>query len=94
MSDSTRVSADVSPVCFDVPASLCVCLGCLKKIFFKFWLKRTACRILVLWLGTEPLPPAWGPQRFHHWTAREVLVSVFLNVLPLGVLAVALYGML
>ena len=34
MSDSTRVSADVSPLCFHVPASLCVCLGSLKKNFF------------------------------------------------------------
>ena len=34
MIDSTPVSPDVSPVCFDVPFSLCVCLGSLKKNFF------------------------------------------------------------
>ena len=76
MIDSTPVSPDVSPVCFDVPFSLCVCLGSLKKIFFfKFWLHCIACRILVPRPGTEPLPSACGAQSFNRWTAREVLVS-------------------
>lgn len=52
MSDSTRVSADASLVCFDVSASLCLSWVFLKKILFlKFWLQCTARRILVLWPG-------------------------------------------
>ena len=41
--------------------------------FFFFWLSA-ACRILVPWLGIEPMSPAVEAQS-NHWTAREVPVN-------------------
>ena len=38
---------------------------------FYFW--YVACKILVLWPGIKPLPPALGAQSLNDWTTREVL---------------------
>ena len=42
------------------------------------WLCRLGWGILVLWAGVETVPPAVGAQSLNHWTAREVLLFLFL----------------
>ena len=39
-----------------------------------------ACRILVPSPGIEPMPPAVEAWSLTYWTAKEVLGSIFLNV--------------
>ena len=39
--------------------------------FFFFWLHCMAYRILVPWLGIEPMPPVVEAQSPNHWTTRE-----------------------
>lgn len=39
-----------------------------------------ACRILVPSPGTEPMPPAAEAWSLTYWTAKEVLGSIFLNM--------------
>ena len=41
-------------------------------VFFFFWPRHAACRILVPQPGIEPVPTALGAQSLNHWTAREV----------------------
>ena len=38
-----------------------------------------ACRILVLWPGWEPVPPAVEAWSSNHWAAREVLIATLLE---------------
>ena len=42
-------------------------------LFFFFWPYYVACRILVPWPGSEPVPPALGAQGLNYWTTRKVL---------------------
>ena len=44
-----------------------------NNFFFFFWPCHAACRILVLWPGIEPVPPAVEVQSLTHWTTRKVL---------------------
>lgn len=63
------------------PWGLCINL---KNIF---WLLRMACRILVLQLGIELMPPALSVWSLNHGTAREVplhLHFVNLPMIPMG----------
>ena len=41
-------------------------------IFFFFWLHYVACRLLVPWLGVEPVHPELEAWSLNHWTASEV----------------------
>ena len=45
--------------------------------YFIFWLRRTACGILVPRPGIEPVPPAVEAQGPNHWTAREFPQCIF-----------------
>ena len=51
----------------------------LKLIYFLiyFWLRHTACRILVPRPGIEPVPSAVKALSPNHWTAREFPTSFF-----------------
>ena len=49
----------------------------LRIMFFFFWPRRVACRILVPGPGIEPMPPALGVQSLNHWTTGEVQDHVF-----------------
>ena len=51
----------------------------LKALFFCFF-GHVACRILVPSPGTEPMPPAMEAWSLTYWTAKEVLGSIFLNM--------------
>ena len=48
-------------------------------VLFSFWPHHKACRILVPWRETDPVPPAMQAEILNHWTAREVpaIVSCF-----------------
>ena len=52
--------------------------------FLIFWLCHMACGILVPPPGIEPAPPALETRSLNHWTAREVLNSLYLNGRPCG----------
>ena len=39
---------------------------------FIYWTCRTTCEILVLWPGTEGMPPALEELNLNYWTAREI----------------------
>ena len=45
-----------------------------------FFFGHVACRILVPSPGTEPMPPAMEAWSLTYWTAKEVLGSIFLNM--------------
>ena len=47
------------------------------KIIFIFWLRCTACRILVPWSGVKPMLPAVQAQSLNHCTAGKSLLSIF-----------------
>ena len=49
--------------------------------FFVFWLHHVACGILAPWPGIEPMPPAVEERSPNHWTAKEVPVMAFFNLL-------------
>ena len=40
-----------------------------------------ACRILVPQPGIEPVPPAVEARSLNHWTAREVPIGLFLQLI-------------
>ena len=48
--------------------------------FYHFTLCCTACGILVLQAGIEPVPPALEAQSLNHWTTREVQLSGSLEI--------------
>ena len=52
--------------------------------FLIFWLCHMACGILVPPPGIKPAPPALETRSLNHWTAREVLNSLYLNGRPCG----------
>ena len=45
-------------------------------VFYIFWLRHAACRILVLQPGIEPVPSAVEAWSRKHWTASEFLAEV------------------
>ena len=60
--------------CFTKKVLRNMCLEDFKPVsFFFFWPYYAACRILVPWPGSEPVPPALGAQGLNYWTTRKVL---------------------
>ena len=55
-----------------------VCLFVLFFCLFVFWPCHMACRILVPWWGTKPVPPAVGVWSLSHWITKEVLQEYIL----------------
>ena len=80
-----RESAHISPPSpphFPLLLTTCIAVVCVlqlmsQKIFYflfiyLFWLRHSACGILVPRPGIEPAPPAVEAQNLNHWTIREV----------------------
>ena len=44
----------------------------LNNLSFTFLLHHTACRILILLPGIEPMPPVVEVQSLNHWITRDV----------------------
>ena len=55
-----------------------ICSLSREFFFFFFGLSLTACKILVLQPGIEPMPPTVKAQSLNHWITREVPLGEFL----------------
>ena len=58
----------------------CIMSHHFKTLLLLLFLHRMACRILILWPGIKPTPPALNMQSFNHWTTRKVSKTLIFNL--------------